>query len=95
MANSICSFRVAVFMDFAVKLKFIMRNKRKDAKWSYKDHGFVYDVENGSKNYPLIYNNWYNMARRTTNAETQAKYPTYKDTWVCEEWKLFSNFLNC
>lgn len=71
-----------------------MRKKRKDAKWSFKDHGFVNDVENGYKNYPRIYFTWYRMAQRTTNPETQAKYPTYKDTWVCEEWKLFSNFLN-
>lgn len=71
-----------------------MRNRNKNAQWSYKDHGFVYDVENGWKNYPLIYNIWWSMARRTTNSETQAKHPTYKGTWVCEEWKLFSNFLN-
>lgn len=71
-----------------------MRKKRKDAKWSYKDHGFVYDVKNGYKNYPLIYFVWCTMAKRTTDPKTQAKKPTYKDTWVCEEWKLFSNFLN-
>jgi hypothetical protein len=34
------------------------------------------------------------MAQRTTNPERQARYPTYKGTWVCEEWKYFSNFLN-
>jgi hypothetical protein len=71
-----------------------MQKKRKDAKWSFKDHGFVYDVENGRKNYPSIYNNWIQMARRTTDPETQAKKPTYRGTWVCEEWELFSNFLN-
>ena len=94
MANSICSFGAAVVMDFAVKLKFIMQKRNKNAKWSFKDHGFVNDVKNGRTNYPLIYSNWYNMAQRTTVPEFQAKYPTYKDTWVCEEWKYFSNFLN-
>ena len=34
------------------------------------------------------------MAERTTRPGFQAKKPTYKGTWVCEEWKLFSNFLN-
>jgi hypothetical protein len=71
-----------------------MQKKRKDAKWSFKDHGFVYDVENGRKNYLSIYDIWKQMAKRTTDTKTQAKQPTYKDTWVCEEWKLFSNFLN-
>jgi hypothetical protein len=71
-----------------------MYKKKKDAKWSFKDYGFVNDVENGYKNYPLIYNTWCKMAQRTTNSETQANRPTYKGTWVCEEWKLFSNFLN-
>lgn len=85
-----------------------MRNRKKNAKWSYKDHGFVYDIENVKneykhkvrgklalkKEYKIIYNTWHEMARRTTDPETQAKYPTYKDTWVCEEWKYFSNFLN-
>ena len=71
-----------------------MQNRRKDAQWSFKDHGFVYDVKNGRTNYPLIYKTWGNMAQRTTDPKTQAKQPTYKDTWVCEEWKYFSNFLN-
>jgi hypothetical protein len=71
-----------------------MLNRRKNAKWSYKDYGFVYDVKNGTINYLSIYNTWHEMAKRTTDPEFQAKYPTYKDTWVCEEWKLFSNFLN-
>jgi hypothetical protein len=71
-----------------------MNKRRKDAKWSYKDHGFVYDVKNGQANYPIIYKTWYDMAKRTTDPECQAIQPTYKDTWVCEEWKYFSNFLN-
>ena len=52
--------------------------------------------ENGAlkKEYRIIYFAWYEMARRTTDPEHQAKHPTYKDTWVCEEWKYFSNFLN-
>ena len=28
-----------------------MRKKKKDAKWSYKDHGFVYDIENVKNEY--------------------------------------------
>ena len=85
-----------------------MRKKKKDAKWSYKDHGFVYDIENVKneykhkvrgkwalkKEYRIIYFAWRQIAQRTTDPETQAKFPTYKDTWVCEEWKYFSNFLN-
>ena len=71
-----------------------MRKRNKNAKWSYKDHGFVYDVKNGRTNYPLIYFVWHTMAHRTTDPEKQAKRPTYKGTWACEEWKLFSNFLN-
>lgn len=71
-----------------------MYKRQKDAKHSFKDHGFVYDVKNGWANYPIIYNTWCKMAERTTDPETQAKKPTYKDTWVCEEWKYFSNFLN-
>ena len=71
-----------------------MQKRSKNAQWSYKDHGFVNDVENGYKNHTLIYLVWYQMIQRTTNPERQARCPTYKDTWVCEEWKLFSNFLN-
>jgi hypothetical protein len=85
-----------------------MQNRREDARWSFKDHGFVYDIENVKneykhkvrgklalkKEYKPIYKTWYDMAKRTTNPERQAKKPTYKDTWVCEEWKYFSNFLN-
>ena len=71
-----------------------MRKRNKNAKWSFKDHGFVNDVENGCKNYLPIYFAWYTMAQRTTDPKYQAKRPTYKGTWVCEEWKLFSNFLN-
>ena len=85
-----------------------MRKRNKNARWSFKDHGFVYDIENVKneykhkvrgkwalkKEYRIIYFAWYEMARRTTDPEHQAKHPTYKDTWVCEEWKYFSNFLN-
>lgn len=71
-----------------------MNKRAKNAKWSFKDHGFVYDVKNGHKNHPLIYGAWTNMTRRTTDPEYQAKFPCYKDTWACEGWKLFSNFLN-
>ena len=85
-----------------------MHKKRKDAQWSFKDHGFVYDIENVKneckhkvrgkwalkKEYQIIYFAWRQIAQRTTDPKTQAKFPTYKDTWVCEEWKLFSNFLN-
>ena len=71
-----------------------MNKKRKDAQWSYKDHGFVNDIENGRKNHLSIYKTWQRMAERTTNPKYQASQPTYKGTWVCEEWKLFSNFLN-
>ena len=70
-----------------------MQIRRKNAKWSYKDHGFVCDVKDAEKNHPLIYGSWMNMTRRTTNPEYQAKKPSYKDTWACEEWKFFSNFL--
>jgi len=71
-----------------------MEKRRKDAKYSIKDHGFVNDVKNGCKNHLIIYLTWRSMAERTTRPDYQAKKPTYKDTWVCEEWKYFSNFLN-
>jgi len=71
-----------------------MEVRRKNAKWSYKDHGFVCDVKDAEKNHRLIYAKWRNMAKRTTDTEYQAKNPAYKDTWACEGWKLFSNFLN-
>ena len=71
-----------------------MYKKRKDAQWSFKDHGFVNDIKNGRKNHLSIYQTWQNMAERTTDPKFQARRPTYKGTWVCEEWKLFSNFLN-
>jgi hypothetical protein len=71
-----------------------MEKRRKNARWSYKDHGFVNDVKNGCANYPIIYFTWRNMAERTNSPCFQAKRPTYKGTWVCEEWKYFSNFLN-
>ena len=71
-----------------------MRKRKKNAKWSFKDHGFVNDVKNARINYPLIYFVWHTMAQRTTDSEIKAKKPTYKDTWTCEEWKYFSNFLN-
>ena len=72
----------------------IMHKRRKDAKYSFKDYGFVNDVKNGYKNHLIIYFTWRSMAERTTRPDYQAKKPTYKDTWVCEEWKYFSNFLN-
>ena len=85
-----------------------MKKKRKNAQWSFKDYGFVYDIENVKneykhkvrgkwalkKEYRIIYLTWKQMAQRTTDPKTQAKFPTYKDTWACEEWKYFSNFLN-
>ena len=71
-----------------------MYKKRKDAQWSSKDHGFVNDIKNGYKNHLSICQTWKRMAERTTNPKYQASQPTYKGTWVCEEWKLFSNFLN-
>ena len=71
-----------------------MHKRRKDAKYSFKDYGFVNDVKNGYKNHLIIYLTWRSMAERTTRPDYQAKKPTYKDTWVCEEWKYFSNFLN-
>jgi len=71
-----------------------MYKRSKNAKHSIKDHGFVNDVKNGSANYPIIYVTWHSMVERTTSPDFQARNPTYKDTWVCEEWKYFSNFLN-
>lgn len=71
-----------------------MEKRRKNAKWSFKDHGFVNDVKNVWANYPIICRTWYHMAERTASPHYQASNPTYKDTWVCEEWKYFSNFLN-
>jgi hypothetical protein len=59
----------------------IMKKRNKNAQWSFKDH-------------PLIYFAWYDMVKRTTNPNFQANHPTYKGTWVSEEWKYFSNFLN-
>ena len=54
-----------------------MQIRRKNAKWSYKDHGFVCDVKDAEKNHPLIYGSWRNMTRRTSDPEYQAKKPAY------------------
>jgi len=71
-----------------------MEKRSKNAKYSFKDCAFVNDVKDGYKNHTLIYKTWHSMAERTTRPDLQAKHPTYKGTWVCEEWKYFSNFLN-
>ena len=85
-----------------------MKKRNEDAKWTFTDHGFVNDIENVKndyrykvrgklalkKEYKPIYFTWYRMSERTTDPESLVKNPTYKGTWVCEEWKYFSNFLN-
>jgi|TARA_A100001391_G_scaffold204212_1_gene199064 hypothetical protein len=39
-----------------------------------------------------FYDRWYSMLRRCYSSVYQAKQPTYKGCYVCEEWLTFSNF---
>ena len=39
-----------------------------------------------------FYQKWVSMMARCYSPKYQDKYPTYKDCFVCEEWKYFSNF---
>lgn len=38
------------------------------------------------------YRDWYEMLKRCYNENNLKLYPTYRDCYVCEEWKCFSNF---
>lgn len=40
-----------------------------------------------------IYKKWYGLKARTTEMYIQSR-PTYNDVVVCEEWYLYSNFVN-
>lgn len=55
------------------------------------DYGFVMDVRRGSS--LLAYSFWINMANRCYN-RNKKDYIHYggRGVYVCEEWKLFSNF---
>lgn len=46
--------------------------------------------ENGKP--AISYNVWHDMLRRCYCKSFQEKEPTYKGCYVCEEWKLYSNF---
>lgn len=48
------------------------------------------DIEVSS--YDLIYRRWTSLISRCYNEKSLIKSPTYKDKFVCEEWKRFSNF---
>ena len=47
---------------------------------------------NGSRVHCHYYTTWQEMLRRVYSPRSLAKYPTYADCSVCEEWLLFSNF---
>lgn len=53
-------------------------------------HG-IYDLDGNTKDNPF-YDIWKGMLRRCYSEEYLNKFPTYKGTIVCEEWKIFSNF---
>ena len=38
------------------------------------------------------YEKWQGMLQRCYDPKLHAKYPTYKDCYVCDEWLVFSNF---
>ena len=38
------------------------------------------------------YTKWINMIKRCYDQDFKRKHPTYKDCFVCEEWKCYSNF---
>lgn len=41
-----------------------------------------------------FYRIWYNLLNRVINGKYHAKYPTYTDCKICDDWLLFSNFLS-
>jgi hypothetical protein len=56
-----------------------------------------YIDENGKSKVRVVwrcpyYSRWSLMISRCYNKDELAKFPTYKDKEVCEEWKYFSNF---
>lgn len=51
--------------------------------------GYIID-ENGE--YLDSYNTWFQMLRRCYNENENYKHPTYKDCFVCEDWKYYSKF---
>ena len=53
--------------------------------------------ENGKQRQKLIwrcpfYSVWMSMLDRCYSEKTLAKYPSYQDVYVCDEWLTFSNF---
>ncbi len=54
------------------------------------------DLDNHTKGRKLqnskIYSIWESMIQRAYSVDWQTKYPSYKGTLVCEEWKLASTF---
>ena len=52
----------------------------------------VHKIVNGNPVKIISYTSWVDMIRRCYSAAFQEKYPTYKGSSVCEEWKSFKSF---
>lgn len=52
------------------------------------------DMDYGwAKTNKRIYRLWVGILGRACDNETKEKYPTYKDCYICERWKILSNFV--
>lgn len=62
---------------------------------SQKMFGVAYnDVPNAIKEHRTAYIKWRGMLERCYDNDYQSKHPTYRGCSVCEDWLVFSNFLN-
>ena len=57
-----------------------------------RKNGF-YDGPDGMGNCNnIVYSHWTAMINRCYNVKRLEKFPTYKNTTVCDEWLIYSNF---
>ncbi len=52
----------------------------------------VYSIVDGNQVQCVFYQRWASMITRCYSSVYHDKFPTYKDCYVCDEWKYFSNF---
>ena len=62
-----------------------------DADYIVKEYATVDGGRKAVWTCPL-YRTWKSMLERCYSEKSQAKHPTYKECYVCDEWLTFSNF---
>lgn len=60
---------------------------------SYYGAAYIGDYEKSARKHPF-YTTWSNMLRRAYSEEYMNKFPTYKDTTICDRWLCFTSFIN-